>query len=113
MSLAALLAAPLMAISQSADLPAAYDNAVAARMAGEFAEAEAEFEAIVAAHPDHADAWLQLGLSRSAQGDFDGADFGFHDLANRVKGITGELIGCSFLVMEGDENNLWWHYIAH
>lgn len=77
MSLFALLVTPLIAMSQSADLPAAYDNAVAARMAGEFAEAETEFEAIVAAHPEHADAWLQLGLSRSAQGDFDGANMAF------------------------------------
>lgn len=77
MSLAVCLSAFFLTVVTIDDVPLAYDAAVEARMAGNFEAAEAGFEAIVAQHPEHADAWLQLGLSRNAQGDFDGADLAF------------------------------------
>ncbi|MEE2526811.1 YaiO family outer membrane beta-barrel protein [Hyphobacterium sp. HN65] len=66
-----------MLASQGAGGGEAYQQAVEARLAGDFAAAETQLVSLVQAHPDHADAWLQLGLARSALGDFQGADEAF------------------------------------
>jgi hypothetical protein len=51
-----------------------YEEAVAARHAGDTARAVAILRGIVAAEPDDADAQLQLGLALLAAGELDGAE---------------------------------------
>ncbi|WP_169711838.1 YaiO family outer membrane beta-barrel protein [Henriciella litoralis] len=49
------------------------DQATEARLDGRFDDAEALLLAETSEYPENADAWLQLGLAHSAQGDFDEA----------------------------------------
>ncbi|HEX6865952.1 MAG TPA: YaiO family outer membrane beta-barrel protein [Caulobacteraceae bacterium] len=68
---ALLLLAPAAAYAQPAD---PYDQAVAARMAGNHQEALRLLEPLSREQPDNADVWLLLGLTYTALGRLDAAD---------------------------------------
>lgn len=57
----------------AADRAGVLEEAVQARLSGDYDHARALLEALTSAEPDNADAWLQLGLARSATGDSRGA----------------------------------------
>lgn len=70
--LAAMLAAPVAAQEQNS-----YEAGVAARQSGQPAEARRLLQDWLAAHPDDADARVQLAYAEMALGDLDAAETGF------------------------------------
>jgi YaiO family outer membrane protein len=65
---------PTPAPAATAAAAGPYEEAVAARHAGDHARAAAILRGIVAAEPDHADAHLQLGLALIGTGELDAAE---------------------------------------
>jgi YaiO family outer membrane protein len=74
-----VLALGLVSAGQPASLApqATYEEAVAARLAGEPARAIVLLRQVVAAQPDNADAHVQLGLALLAEGKLDAAEASF------------------------------------
>lgn len=73
--LLALLAVSLVAAAPG--VPSRYDQAVAARLAGDQTRAISILRGVVLAELDNADAHLQLGLALLARGDLDAAEASF------------------------------------
>lgn len=72
-----MLALGCTAVAQAQPARGGYDQAVAARLAGDPARAATLLEPVVAADPRNSDAQVQLGLARLALGQLDAAEAAF------------------------------------
>ncbi|MEQ9316549.1 MAG: YaiO family outer membrane beta-barrel protein, partial [Henriciella sp.] len=73
----ALALLPGSLLSAAGEAQTRLERATEARLEGRFAEAEDLLEAETAEVPGNSDAWLQLGLARSAMGEFQSARTAF------------------------------------
>ena len=65
------------------DLEAIYQRGFEFRCSGQYAEAKAEFQKVLAADPGHVDARLQNALILGFEGDFDGSLAALTQLSNQ------------------------------
>jgi YaiO family outer membrane protein len=78
-------------------------NARAARLAGDYAQAQSHAEAVLAAEPRNADAWVELGLTHAAAGAPDEARSAFERALSIAPNYDDARIGLARLAFnEGD-----------
>lgn len=103
--LAAALAALAMVVPSAAaaqQAPTAYEAGVAARQAGESAEAKRLLEAWLAEHPEDVDARLQLAYAELALGNLRAARAGFEEVLRRAPDYGDAREGLALVAARGD-----------